>query len=152
MGHGRPMHRRPAVPFRPLPVLLGLVLLILGLMGMHTIAGHHAGTSKPEFSVETSAALGAHQHLAPAEHSHLSPVSSSTADWEGVDFPGCCSAMPQASECDLAPVAGNLSWLFLPVILVLAGDLGLRGPPPATGATDYVPPPPSLIELSISRT
>lgn len=151
MGIGKPLRRR-AAPFLPLPALLGMVLLILGLMGMHTIAGSHAGTSMVESSVAVSAAGGGHHHSGPADHTGISSVSSPATAWADVECLSCCGDMPQATGCDLAPVAGSISWLFLPVLLVLPGGLGLRGPPPATGATDYLPPPPSLIELSISRT
>ncbi|GAA1495180.1 hypothetical protein [Paeniglutamicibacter kerguelensis] len=152
MGIGKPLRRRSATLFLPLPALLGLVLLILGLMGMHTIAGNHAGPSMAGSSVTVSASGGNHHHSGPADHAHDSSVSSPATGWADLECPSCCGDMPQAAGCDLAPVAGSMTSFFLPVFLVLPGDLGLRGPPPVTGATEYIPPPPSLIELSISRT
>ncbi|WP_411732456.1 hypothetical protein [Paeniglutamicibacter sp.] len=151
MGIGKPLRHR-AAPFLPLPALVGLVLLILSLMGMHTITGAHAGTSMAGSPVAAPAAGGGHHHAGPADHTHDSSVSSPATAGAETECLSCCGDMPQAAGCDLAPVAGGISWLFLPVLLVLPGDLGLRGPPPVTGATDYLPPPPSLIELSISRT
>ncbi|GAA0207646.1 hypothetical protein KRR55_05270 [Paeniglutamicibacter sp. ABSL32-1] len=152
MGIGTPLRRRPAASFLPLPALLGLVLLILGLMGMHTITGAHAGTSTAGSAVAATATGGDHHHAGPADHTHDSLVSSPATVWAEMECPSCCGDIPQAAGCDLAPVAGSISWLFLPVLLVLPGSLGLRGPPPVTGATDHIPPTPSLIELSISRT
>ncbi|MDO2933467.1 hypothetical protein Q2T94_03975 [Paeniglutamicibacter sulfureus] len=119
---------------------------------MHTITGAHAGTSMAGSPVAAPASGGDHHRAGPADHTHDSSVSSPATAGAETACLSCCSDMPQAAGCDLAPGAGSLSWLFLPVLLVLPGDLGLRGPPPVTGATDYLLPPPSLIELSISRT
>jgi hypothetical protein len=152
MGTGRAPRRHPIAAFLPLPALLGMVLLILSLMGMHTISGSHAETSKPTSSVSASTVGEGHHHSGPADHAHVPSASFPASAWADLPCLSCCGDMSQASACDLVPVASSLSWLFLPVLMVMPGGLGLRGPPMVTGATNHVPPPPSLIELSISRT
>lgn len=152
MGIGKPLSRRSAALFLPVPALLGLVLLILSLMGMHTISGGHTGVSGHVTSVSASTVDEGHHHSEPTDHTHVSSVSSPAIAWADLACLSCCGDMPQASACDLVPVASSLSWLFLPVLMVMPGGLGLRGPPTITGAINHVPPSPSLIELSISRT
>lgn len=152
MGIGKPLSRRSAALFLPLPALLGMILLILGLMGMHTISGSHSGVSAHGTSVSASTVGEGHHHSGPADHTHVSSASSPASAWADLACLSCCGDMSQASACDLVPVASSLSWLFLPVLLEMPGGLGLRGPPLVTGAINHVPPPPSLIALSISRT
>lgn len=133
-------------------MLLLAVLLLAGLLGMHTLGGH--GSAHGEV-LEARSSATAEEDAVPTHTAHASTARVgadarlSTAD----AHPAClgCDAVAggAGAACVLALLAGILL-IVPPVCWRGPGLLPLRpaGPPPAS-APDA---PPSLILLCISRT
>lgn len=157
-------------------LLLGstVVLLIVGLLGVHALAGStgghtasgtaHDGAAHASTSVVTSGAqqlAAVSAPAAPQQHAHHLPAAASPAvDAAAQNDLQCaetCAGVPLGHEhiavaCVLALLAGLLlltpprsiarAWMpAVPALTVLAA-----------GSTQIGPPPPSLVQLSISRT
>jgi len=128
--------------------LIGLALmLIVGLLGMHTFSGDVSGHGAPATAASSVVVAAAGMdHTMPADHGATS-----------ADCAGACVTDPagdhmsMATVCVLALLVGFL--LILPSVL---GRLDLRRllyvPTRLSAAGSRLPKPPSLLFLSISRT
>jgi hypothetical protein len=158
-------HRRyrGTAPRRILPLVLGLAVLVLGLLGMHTLGVDHRVPHQTAGHVSASAAVhrGAHPpaHTRAGEPAAVAAIGQHqpAAPWTFGDSGGACVGgchleMAMAGMCVMALSAG-------PVFLHLAA----RAFRPAPGRAPTVPPArpappsraaprPSLLRLSISRT
>ncbi|WP_347755624.1 hypothetical protein [Agrococcus sp. ProA11] len=177
MGTWQPERARVVSRGLPLRALLlmgtTVVLLIVGLLGMHALAGStggHTGAGAVQSGAahaDTSvAATGAHHVEAgspPAvalQHAHTSAHADAAvgaASHKDLQCAETCAGTPLGHEhiavaCVLALLAGLL--LLTPPRVLARGWMPAM---PALGAlsvgsTQIGPPPPSLIQLSISRT
>lgn len=140
------------LPFRhSLTAVLGLAAVITGILGMHILNGalHGPGPGARTASVTSSAMP--HQHAGPDE-------AIATAGLQAAAAPAGCAGPcggdhhMAAAGCILMVVTAGFSVLFLPGRLLPAGRHGRRGPPYTFAPAPPVRRPPSLVQLSISRT
>lgn len=157
-------HRRyrGTAPRRLLPLVLGLAVLVLGLLGMHTLGVDHrvphqtAGHVSASAAVQRGAPLPAHavagEPAAAAGTGQHPPAAPWAFGDSGACVGGCHLEMAMAGMCVMALSAG-------PVLLHLAARAFRPVPgrastmPPARPApASRAAPRPSLLRLSISRT
>lgn len=135
---------------RGLLFLIGLALmLIIGLLGMHTFSGDAGGHGTP-VAAESSAVVataGMDPGMA-ADHHDATPTACAGACMTGSGG----DHMSMATVCVLALLAGFL--LILPPLLLDRFGLRrvLQAPAGLSAAGLHLPSPPSLLFLSISRT
>ena len=148
----RGLHLRPT-----LALFLGLTAIIFGIIGMHILNfSHHA--SVPATSGHSTSAPSAPVHAthnAPAAEKAI-PSADTTADMLPADG---CAGGPCAGDhhlmaavCVLMTIVAGFVLLFVPTWLRARNRHGLRAPPTATGPGAPALRPPSLVQLSISRT
>lgn len=157
-------------------LLLGtmVVLLIVGLLGMHALSGSTSGHSLPGVDIEGTH-VGASVVAAPgAPHAGVSSTASlpeshahERAAHVGSHAGAAIHKDAQCADACAAAPFGHQHIAVACVLALLAGLLLLTPPrsfartwmpsvPPLAalggGATQLAPPTPSLIQLSISRT
>ncbi|MFT4470753.1 DUF6153 family protein [Arthrobacter sulfonylureivorans] len=135
-------------PARTIGLLLGLLAIIVGILGMHTWTGNH----NPDWQGT--------QHVAAIGEGavHIPPMAGSALLVQ--DSGGTAAALcANCGETDMAAGMCILA-LFLTGMAALLGlksglvvsAAGLRGPPRILPRTAPHLRPPSLVQLSISRT
>jgi hypothetical protein len=148
---------RLALHLRPtLALFLGLAAIIFGIIGMHILNVSHQASVPATSDHSTSApATPAHAtHHAPADKAMPSadtPTGMLSADG--------CAGGPCAGDhhlmavvCVLMTIVAGFVLLFVPRWLRTRNWDGLRAPPKAVGPGAPALRPPSLVQLSISRT
>lgn len=148
---------------------LGLTLavagVLLGLLGMHVLNGHHAGHSPGGRALEAAASIEAAVSMAVAAHAdhsgeaHASPGSGDPSAAAAVDSRtssescGCAAPCAAATEvhspCVPLPNAQTLGALAGSPLVLPAALPAVRLT--AAGGVVVHPPRPSLHELCISR-
>jgi hypothetical protein len=156
MHHQRPGHQ-PVL--RPL-MLVAALLAVLGLLTMHTIvltgAAASSTVSEPGHSTHE------HSHPDPLDGPHTHPAAALDVHLSPGNGPGStgqpCSSCPgcdheTASVCALTPAKAGSSNLLLSVHDLAPAPHQLTSWPTAGNNPPQADPvPPSLIDLSISRT
>ena len=176
--------RRPA-PFRhSLMLLVGMLAVIAGILGMHTLgishqaapahatmasgqpASHDAGSSRgfhtghiiPHAEDSFHTARSAPHDAGSIHTSQGVANSAATLTTAGPDLHSATCAGPCGGEHTMEAAC---VFLVVPTGLLLAfllgkhhesGTHGLRAPPPFPSWIPAIPRPPSLLELSVSRT
>lgn len=156
------MHQRPGYQPVPRPLLVVAALLAtLGLLTMHTLTSPPAAAST---TTSSEAAHADHEHThpdhgdaPPAHHSseaaaHPSPGGSGSSSGQPcTSCPGCDH--DTASVCALTPAKAGTSHLLLSVTDLAPAPHQLTSWPTVGNKLPQAEPvPPSLIDLSISRT
>jgi hypothetical protein len=145
---------------RHLLLALGFTALLLGLLGMHTLGIDHVAPSHHQ------AAAVPETHGVESQHHHAAPTTGALQDAGAAHGPGAVQdATDQpwcAEDCGLhAAVAGMCVMALVggSVLLHLAAralrpvpGAGLAETPRRQVPRDRRPPPPSLVQLSVSRT
>jgi hypothetical protein len=137
-------------------LLAGILALIVGILGMHILAGSH---SMPAPAAAAASSEGT-SHLVGARHAGqmaaAAPAADVAAPQSGNDSlaqscscPAKCSNM--AAPCAPSALPGSLS-APLPGTAVFAVRVRAGAPAAPTGHWAYLPGSPSPGELSISRT
>jgi hypothetical protein len=176
--------RCPAPVRRSLMLLVGLLAVIAGILGMHTLGishqaapGHAAMASSQPASHDAGSSHGSHTghgtphadgsfHIArSASHDagniHTSQgVTNSAAtlttadpDLHSATCAGHCGGEhTMEAACVFLVVPTGLLLAFLLQRHHVSGTHGLRAPPPSPSWIRATPRPPSLLELSVSRT
>jgi hypothetical protein len=140
---------------RTVALLLGLTAVIVGILGMHVWMGAHNTVGHGSHPAVTAAAPAA---LTPAGHQDPAPgVQAMTAGTETGPAAAHC-----AGPCGDSQMAAGMCVLALMVVSIagllglkpglLASAAGLRGPPRILPRALVFLQPPSLVQLSISRT
>ncbi|EMY32772.1 hypothetical protein D477_018354 [Arthrobacter crystallopoietes BAB-32] len=139
---------------RKWPVALAtLAAVVACIFGMHVANGTPgtAGTG----SVPSTPSIASTAHSSEGvEH----PVSSLSLPTGTFDLAHAACAGPCGEEhgaaavCILLVVLAGIGWLFAQKPLSSAGPHGRRGPPLLIRLAPALPRPPSLVQLSISRT
>ena len=145
------LHLRPT-----LALFLGLAAIIFGIIGMHILNVSHQASVPAASGHSTSApAAPAHatQHAPTAEKG--TPSTDTTAGMLPAD--GCAGSCAgdhhlMAAVCVLMTIVAGFILLFVPKWLRTRNREGLRAPPRAVGPGAPALRPPSLVQLSISRT
>jgi hypothetical protein len=166
------LRRRPA-PIRHVMLLLGLLAVIAGVLGMHTLsvfhqaAPEHAAASGhgPSHNAGASPGAGGSRtapgtpHAGGSSHTIQGVTDSAAAlTTAGPDLHSATCAGPcggehtMATACVFLVVLTGLLLAFLLRRLHESGSHGLRAPPPSPTWIRAIPRPPSLLELSVSRT
>ncbi|NKX53625.1 DUF6153 family protein [Arthrobacter mobilis] len=151
MNHGKTP--RSSLPWlHPLATLLSLAAVIAGVLGMHILNGAH---HSPAPAAGAAAGATAAAHL--PHHGQASAAVPGAASRGAVDAAGCaggCADVHGAmgAMCMLMVVVAGFAALFVPHRLPPARRYGRRGPPDAFASAQPVLRPPSLVQLSISRT
>lgn len=149
---------RPVTLLRGTLLLAGLVAVVLGLLGMHVLAGSHAMHAQAAPSGRTATSTGLHSegqmHSAHAEPS-VTPASATTG---GTEVPpscvcedGCAEEPAVHAGCTPSPAGASLSAPQPGGTFLDGGSLtATRADRPAGYA--YLPGTPTPCDLSISRT
>lgn len=140
-----------SLPIRhSLTLLLGLAAVITGILGMHILnISHGPGSGSLDVTVTTAAAHTA-SHSSDAE----AAVSSHATPPDSAGCTGPCGGEHDlmAAACVLMMVVASFALFFKPNRLRTESRHGLRAPPhPVPWSTSMLRPP-SLVQLSISRT
>ncbi|HJW01130.1 MAG TPA: hypothetical protein VJ617_18740 [Arthrobacter sp.] len=139
-------------------LLAGILAIVAGILGMHTLTGTHAGHTLGAAAPPSSAAAAVSTALAGG-HSHGSsahtasgaavsgategPAASCTGSFAGADLPGAaCTPLAKAGSL-AAPAPGSAGHL---------ADAAISSGAAALGLYTYLPDGPSPGDLSISRT
>ena len=145
------IRHRGAAEHRLLPLVLGLAALLLGLLGMHTLAVDHQMPGTPPGHSAAAAAPDTHQTLVPAGQ-HLSAAPAPAPDNAGSCSQDCAMEMAMAGICVLALAAGLVFVHRAARATLPVPGRGLAAPPAHWIPHPHTPPGPSLVQLSISRT
>jgi hypothetical protein len=162
---------RPAALLRDAFLLAGLLATILGLLGMHVLAGPHGMHAQAASSGGTSTATGVHvaalEHTAhaghaasgpaPAKHTPA-PVTPASASVAGTEVPPSCVCQGGCAEkptvhagCTPSPSGASLSAPQPASTFLDRGSwTAARAVLPSGYA--YLPGTPTPRDLSISRT
>lgn len=163
--------RRRSAPFRhTLVLLLGLLAVMAGILGMHTLGvahqaapGHAAMASGQDTSQGGGDAHDSHAGhgtppIAGSLHTAKGAVDAAALTTGGQDRHSATCSGPCGGEHTMQTACVFLvvltGWLlaFLRQRHHGGGGHGLRAPPSSLTWIRAVPRPPSLIELSVSRT
>ena len=149
--------RRLAVLVCRAGLLAGILAIVAGILGMHTLTGNHAahmlGVATPPSSAAAPAGMapaGGHSHGYSASHTSAqsaaappSSVAACSGSFAGTELPGAaCTPLAKAGSL-AAPEPGSAGQLA-------AADTSSRAAVP--GSYAYLPQGPSPGDLSISRT
>ena len=151
---GRMNHRIMSglsLPIRhSLTLLLGLAAVITGILGMHILnISHGPGTGSVDATVTATAA-----HTATHSPDAETAVPSHATPPDSAGCAGPCGGEHDlmTAACVLMMVVASFALFFKPNRLRTESRHGLRAPPyPAPVSTSMLRPP-SLVQLSISRT
>jgi hypothetical protein len=149
---------RLGLRLRPtLALFLGLAAIILGIIGMHILNfSHHA--SVPANSGHSTSAPAAPVHA--THHAPAAEKAIPSADAAAGILPADgCAGGPCAGDhhlmaavCLLMTIVAGFVLLFVPTWLRTRNRHGLRAPPQVLSLALPALRPPSLVQLSISRT
>lgn len=142
------------LPFRhPLAAMLGLSAVIVGILGMHILYGSHNSPHPAGQAATVMAAADPLPHH-PGGHPPAAAADRFDAAAQAADCAGPCGDGHglMGAACILMVVVAGFSALFLARRLLLTGRHSRRGPPPLPAPVRPVFRPPSLVQLSISRT
>jgi hypothetical protein len=141
---------------RSLTLFLGLAAVIIGIIGMHilNVSHHTAGTGTVDHSVAAAAAPAHATHHAPGSDSVAASSSPASQAPHAAACAGPCGGDHETmtAVCMLMIVAGGFVLLFIPGQLRYRSRHGLRAPPQVLSLALPALRPPSLVQLSISRT
>ncbi|GLB69286.1 hypothetical protein [Arthrobacter mangrovi] len=166
------LRRRPAPFQHTLVLLLGLLAVMAGILAMHTLGvahqaapGHAAMASGQDASHEAG---GSHESGSHDSHAGTPHATGSLHTVQGaVDAAALTAGQDLHSATCSGPCGGEHTMQAACVFLVVltgwllaflrqrhhgSGGHGLRAPPSSLTWIRAVPRPPSLIELSVSRT
>lgn len=156
MSYGAPprlgLHLRPT-----LALFLGLAAIIFGIIGMHILNVSHQA-SVPATSGHSTSAPAATAHA--MHHAPTAERGTPSTDAAAAMLPADgCAGGPCAGDhhlmavvCVLMTIVAGFVLLFVPKWLRTRNANGLRAPPKSAGPGAPALRPPSLIQLSISRT
>ncbi|MFT4470841.1 DUF6153 family protein [Arthrobacter sulfonylureivorans] len=131
-------------------LLLGLTAIIAGILGMHIwIGSHNPGNAASAAAVAAAPETGHDHHPGTGTSVMTDQGAPGTAV---MSCAGCGDHEMAASMCMLALFMVGAAGLIKPASGVLFSAAGLRGPPGIFPAHTAPLQPPSLIQLSISRT
>lgn len=170
------LRRRPAPMPHSLMLLLGLLAVMAGILGMHTLGiahqaapGHASMASMASDQAVSHYAGGSHEsgshdshagtpHATGSLHTAQGTMDAAALTVAGQDLhsatcPGPCGGEhSMQSACVFLVVLTGWLLAFLLQRHHGSGSHGLRAPPPSPTWIRAAPRPPSLIELSVSRT
>ncbi|SDQ03404.1 MULTISPECIES: DUF6153 family protein [Micrococcaceae] len=137
-----------------LALLLGLAAVIAGIIGMHILnVSHHAPEMGAPDHATAVVAAPSHDIVVSAPGTVVLEVMAD----EPLLAAGCaspCESGPSlmAAVCVLMTIVAGFVLLFIPRQLRLESRHGLRAPPQPVMLAPSGLHPPSLVQLSISRT
>ena len=139
---------------RSLTLFLGLVAVIIGIIGMHilNVSHHTPGTGTADHAV---AAAPAHSTgHGPGVDSAAASSSPAAESLHAAACAGPCGGDhdTMTAVCMLMIVVGGFALIFVPRQLRIRGRDGLPAPPRGLSLALPALRPPSLVQLSISRT
>jgi hypothetical protein len=144
---------RLSLPWRhPVAALLGLAAIILGILGMHIFNGNHHG---PASTAQPAAATAAADHTLQdhmQDSTAVLPTEPCTADAAGCTGPCGDGHDLMGAVCVLMVVVTALAAILVPQRFRWRNRHGLHGPPNPLALALPVLRPPSLVQLSVSRT
>ncbi|NMR32392.1 hypothetical protein HGO92_22360 [Arthrobacter sp. SF27] len=137
-----------------LALLLGLAAVIAGVIGMHILnVSHHAPEMGAVDHATSVMAAPSHDVGSPAPGTVALEVTAA----EPLQAAGCASACESGHSlmdavCVLMTIVAGFVLLFVPQQLRIESRRGLRVPPQPVMLAASGLHPPSLVQLSISRT
>lgn len=145
------LHLRPTVA-----LLLGVAAIIFGIIGMHILNVSHQASvpAAPGHSTSVSADTAHAAHHVPAADTAIPSADTANGILPAGGCNGPCAGGHHlmAAVCVLMTIVAGFVLLFVPNWLRLRSGDGLRAPPNAVGPGVPALRPPSLVQLSISRT
>lgn len=140
---------------RTLMLSLGIVAIILGILGMHTLNVSHYSPGTAAAAQASAGTAGPGQAIQQGTGATHAAIPDTGAGG-GLDAPVCddiCGGglHSMAAACMLV-VVGLVSLFIVPRQLRVKARHGLRAPPPGVAPRTPDPRTPSLVQLSISRT
>ncbi|MCW2134057.1 DUF6153 family protein [Arthrobacter sp. VKM Ac-2550] len=146
------LHLRPT-----LALFLGLAAIIFGIIGMHILNVSHQA-SVPAMSGHSTSAPAAVAHATHHAPDADTAIPSADAANDILPADGCAGGPCagdhhlMAAVCVLMTIVAGFVLLFVPKWIRIRSGAGLRAPPKAVGPGVPALRPPSLVQLSISRT
>ncbi len=145
------LHLRPT-----LALFLGLAAIIFGIIGMHVLNVSHQASvpATSGHSTSVTAAAAHATHHAPDADKGIPSADATAGILPADECAGPCAGDHHlmAAVCVLMTIVAGFVLLFVPTWLRTRNRNRLRAPPKAAGPGAPALRPPSLVQLSISRT